>query len=125
MGDLSGTTLPDGTRIDYLVDAQNRRVGRVVDGQLVQGFLYQDKFGPAAELDAQNQVVSRFVYGTHLNVPDYMVKGGVTYRLITDRVASVRLVVNASTGQVVQRLDSQGDRRRGRYGRIPDASPMY
>lgn len=39
------------------------------------------------------------------NVPDYMTKGGVTYRLISDYRGSVRLVVKASTGDIVQRLD--------------------
>jgi len=34
-----------------------------------------------------------------------MVKVGVTYRIISDHRGSVRLVVNASTGQVVQRMD--------------------
>src|SRR5258706_9184965 len=34
-----------------------------------------------------------------------MVKNGVTYRLITDHLGSVRLVVDASTGAVAQRID--------------------
>lgn len=33
-------------------------------------------------------MVSRFVYGSKSNVPDYMVKGGVTYRIISDRLGS-------------------------------------
>ena len=36
---------------------------------------------------------------------DYLVKGGVTYRLVTDHLGSVRLVVGAATGVVAQRLD--------------------
>jgi RHS repeat-associated protein len=50
-------------------------------------------------------VVSRFVYGTTANVPDYMVKGGVTYRIITDHLGSPRLVVDVATGTVAQQLD--------------------
>jgi len=38
-------------------------------------------------------------------VPDFMVKGGTTYRILSDQVGSVRLVVNASTGAVAQRID--------------------
>ncbi|MFZ5863008.1 MAG: RHS repeat protein, partial [Nitrospirota bacterium] len=57
------------TRIDYLTDARNRRIGKQVNGVLVQGFLYQDQLRIAAELDAANTVVSRFVYGTRINVP--------------------------------------------------------
>ena len=58
-----------------------------------------------AELDGTGAVVSRFVYGTKDNVPDYMEKGGVTYRILSDHLGSVRLVVDASTGTVAQRLD--------------------
>ena len=36
-----------------------------------------------AELDGTGNVVARFVYGSKSNVPDYMVKGGVTYRIIS------------------------------------------
>jgi len=38
-------------------------------------------------------------------VPDYMIKGGVTYRIISDHLGSPRLVVNTSTGTIVQRMD--------------------
>jgi RHS repeat-associated protein len=34
-----------------------------------------------------------------------MLKGGTTYRLVTDRLGSVRLVVDAATGAIVQRMD--------------------
>ncbi len=34
-----------------------------------------------------------------------MVKGGTTYRILSDQVGSVRLVVNADTGAVVQQID--------------------
>ena len=70
-----------------------------------------------------NQVVTRFVYGTRANVPDYMVKGGVVYRLVTDHLGSVRLVVDAATGVVAQRIDYD------EFGRVtqntnPDFQPF-
>ncbi len=34
-----------------------------------------------------------------------MVKGGITYRYITDQLGSVRLVVDAATGAIAQRID--------------------
>ena len=67
--------------------------------------LYKDRLNPVAELDGAGNVVTRFVYGTKDNVPDYMEKGGVTYRILSDHLGSVRLVVDASTGAVAQRLD--------------------
>ncbi len=36
-------------------------------------FLYKDALNPIAELDDTGAVVSRFVYGTKFNVPDYVV----------------------------------------------------
>jgi RHS repeat-associated protein len=80
-------------------------VGKRVNGALVQGFLYQGKISPVAQLDGSQQVVSRFVYGSRANVPDYMIKGGITYRLISDHLGSVRLVVKADDGSVMQRID--------------------
>lgn len=105
LGNLRNVTLPDTTQIEYLIDGQNRRIGKKVNGTLTQGFLYQDQLEPVAELDGSNNVVSRFVYGTRSNTPDYMIKGGVTYRLICDQVGSVRLVVDVSTGNIAQRID--------------------
>lgn len=105
LGNLLSVELPGETLVEYLVDGLNRRVGKMVNGVLIQSFLYQDQLKPVAELDGSGQVVARFVYGSKANVPDYMVKGGVTYRVVSDHLGSVRLVVDAATGQVVQRLD--------------------
>jgi RHS repeat-associated protein len=104
-GNLRQVTLPGGAQVEYLIDGQNRRIGKKVNGTLTQGWLYQNQLKPVAELDGSNNLVSRFVYGSRTNVPDYMIKAGVTYRLITDHLGSVRLVVNNSTGAIAQRLD--------------------
>jgi RHS repeat-associated protein len=95
----------DGTIVSYGADGANRRFGRSVNGVPVQGFLYQGQLRVVAELDGAGAVVSRFVYGTGVNVPDYMVRGGATYRLVTDHLGSVRLLVDATTGAVAQQLD--------------------
>ena len=71
----------------------------------MQGFLYEDQLRPVAELDGAGNVVTRFVYGTKINVPDYMVKGGVTYRIISDHLGSPRLVINITTGEIAQQID--------------------
>jgi RHS repeat-associated protein len=105
LGNLLSVRLPDGTQIAYVVDGANRRVGRKVNGTLVQGFLYLDELRPVAELDGAGAVVARFAYGTLNNVPDFMSKGGRTYRFVTDHVGSVRLVVDVQTGDVAQRID--------------------
>jgi len=49
-----------------------------------------------------------------------MVKGGVTYRILTDHLGSVRLVVDASTGAIAQRLDYD------EFGRVvQDTNPGF
>lgn len=105
LGNAMAVTLPDSTRIEYVVDGKNRRISKKVNGAVVQGFLYKDALNPVAELDGVGNVVSRFVYGARFNVPDYMVKGGTRYRIISDRLGSPRLVVVATTGDVAQRMD--------------------
>ena len=105
LGNLLGVTLPDGTQIDYVIDGENRRIGKKVNGTLLQGFLYEDELNPVAELDGSGNIVTRFVYGSKENVPDYMIKNGTTYRLVSEPLGTVRLVVNTTTGTIVQRLD--------------------
>ena len=64
-------SVSNGQQIDYVIDARNRRIGKKINGQLVQGFLYLGSLNPVAELDGQGNVVSQFVYGSKANVPDY------------------------------------------------------
>lgn len=104
-GNLLAVTLVDGTQIEYVVDGRNRRIGKQVNGALVEGLLDRGRLGPVAELDVSGNVVARFVYGTMPHVPDSMSKDGTTNRIITDHLGSVRLVVNAETGALAQRMD--------------------
>ncbi|MDJ0766616.1 MAG: RHS repeat-associated core domain-containing protein [Myxococcota bacterium] len=83
-------------------------------------FLYKDALNPIAELDQNNQVISRFVYASKFNVPDYMVKGGVTYRIISNHLGSPRLVVNVADDTIAQRIDYD------EFGRIlTDTNPGF
>ena len=105
LGNLAAVALPNGTQITYLVDGMSRRIGKRVNGSLVQGFLYQGDLKPIAELDGSGNVVSRFVYASRDNVPDYLIKGGTTYRIISDQAGSPRLMANVANGQIAQRMD--------------------
>ncbi len=95
-------------RIDFphcSIDAQNRRIGKKVNGTLTQGWLYQDQLNPIAKLDGSGNVIARFIYGSRPNVPDYMVKNSDTYRIVSDHLGSPRLIVNTSNGTIAQRID--------------------
>jgi RHS repeat-associated protein len=105
LGNLKKVVLPDGTLIEYIVDGRNRRVGKKVNGTLQRQWIYDGQLRPVAELNASGTVTATFVYGTHINIPDYIVKSGVTYRVITDHLGSLRFVINTSTGAIAQRMD--------------------
>jgi RHS repeat-associated protein len=114
-GNLRRVVLADGRTIDYVIDAANRRVGKKINGVVVQGWLYAgDRI--AAETNATGTIVSRFVYGSRANTPDYMIRDGVTYRIITDQLGSVRLVVNAQSGDVASGMNYDEFGRALTYG---------
>lgn len=120
LGNLLHVTLPGGVQMDYVIDGQNRRIGKKIGGSLVQGFLYQDQLRPIAELDGNNTIVTRFIYGSQPTVPDYLIKGGVTYRIVADHLSSPRLVINTATGAIVQRMDYD------EFGRVlTDTNPGF
>ncbi len=91
--------------ITYRIDPQSRRVETRMDGQCVKAWLWSDALHPTAELDSNNLVSARFVYAGGVNVPVYVTKGANTFRVITDHLGSVRLVVNMQSGEIAQRLD--------------------
>jgi RHS repeat-associated protein len=103
VGNLQGVLLPDATEVTHALDGSDRRIQRSVDGTITNRFLYDSIF-PVAELDELGNVVSQFIYAGG-NVPAYMIRGGVNFRIISDNVGSVRLVVNAETGGITQRID--------------------
>jgi hypothetical protein len=79
-------------------------VQKLVDGVPERGWLYQDALNPVAEVDGSGAITARFVFATRSYVPDYILKGGHTYRVIADHlVHRVRNRINAGT--VVLRHD--------------------
>jgi RHS repeat-associated protein len=95
-------------------------VGKKIGGALVQGFLYQGQLQPIAELDTTGAVVSRFVYAGRANVPHYLIRGGQTYRILTDHLGSPRLVVNTATGTIEQQMEYD------EFGRVlTDSNPGF
>ncbi|WP_084284650.1 NHL domain-containing protein [Solirubrobacter soli] len=106
LGALRKVTFANGKTIDYAIDSGGRRVAESGDGStLKRRFLYGRGLGPVAELDSNDNVVSRFIYATHSNVPDLMIKGGKTYRIVTDQVGSPRSVIDVATGTAMQEID--------------------
>jgi RHS repeat-associated protein len=119
-GNLKSVTLPTGTLISYVLDGQNRRVGRKVGATLDKQFVWFDSLRPAAELNGTGAVVSEFIYGLKDNVPDYIIKGSVRYKVMTDHLGSVVAVVHSTNGTVAQRIEYD------EFGRVlSDTSPGF
>jgi RHS repeat-associated protein len=104
-GKLRGVRLPDGTKVDYVLDGAGRRIGKKVAGKIVQSFLYDGDLRPAAEMNEEGRIVSRFVYADRVNVPAHMIRDAKTWRIISDERGSPRLVVDVASGEVGQRID--------------------
>jgi RHS repeat-associated protein len=120
LGSLRQVSLPSGITIDYVIDGRGRRVGKRVNGILVQGFLYNDLQRPVAEIDGGGRVVSQFIYGSQDNVPDYMVRNGVKFLIVSDHLGSPRLIVSSETGEIAQRVDYDA------FGRVTlDTNPGF
>src|SRR5262249_4543623 len=82
-------------------DAVGLRVGKKINGTLVQGWLWESRLRIAAELDGSGNLVSRFAYARSANSPAFMIRGGATYRVLKDDLESTRLVVDTSNGKVI------------------------
>jgi RHS repeat-associated protein len=120
LGNLVTMIDANAIETDYILDGQNRRVGKQVAGVLVQGFVWDDQLKVAAALDGAGNTVSRFVHVTQANVPDFMLKNGASYLVITDQLGSPRLVVDSATGEIAQRMDYDA------WGRVTlDTNPGF
>jgi len=121
LGGLLAVELPSGKRVETIIDAFGRQVGRKVDGALTHRLLYGADGSPLADRGPSgSSTVAQYVFGSRLNTPEFIVEGSIVYRVLVDRIGSVRLVVNASDGTIVQRLDYDS------FGRIlTDTNPGF
>jgi RHS repeat-associated protein len=85
-----------------------------LNGKFDRAWLYRDALRPESEVDA-NGVFTHFVYSSNAGESGALLalnRAGVFYRVVNDQLGSVRLVVNAQTGEVAQRIDYDA------YGRV-------
>lgn len=102
-GALREAALPEGRKINYLVDADGRRVGRKVAGKLATGYLYRFDGSLAAEVDPAGKIVSRFGYDDlgHLAIVE---RGASVYRVITDALGSPLVIIDSKTGAMMEQV---------------------
>lgn len=106
-GNLKKVTLSSGKRIEYKVDAFNRRFKKLVDGDVAEYYLWYDQFRLAAVLNPDKSPKLIYVYGSESsNVPGYVIKNGKTYKIIHDPgTQSVRYVVDVENALIVQEYE--------------------
>ena len=109
LGALRQASLPNAD-VQYVIDGTGRRVGRTVStvsppSVMRTGLLFDGALQPAASTDDVGNVTARYVQATQAITPDVMIGQTATYRVIGDRLGSVRLLVDIATGGIAQRLD--------------------
>ena len=103
VGLLDEVTLESGTRVRYLHAPDGSRVVREVDGVRQESYVWLGGV-MAAKLDRRGELLVRYLYLDSAWTPSHAVhRDGRLFRIITDQVGSVREVVHAETGVVVQR----------------------
>jgi len=105
-GNLRKVTLENGKTITYAIDPLGRRTGKSINGALQWQLVWMNGLRPIARLKANNTLDQTYYYGDKPNVPEAMsASDGKTYRIISDQNGSVRLVIDAATGEVAQQID--------------------
>jgi len=101
--------LPGGKRIDYAHDPLGRRIAKVVNGAVVEKYLWEGMTRLLAVYSGSNALLLRFEYADD-RMPVAMTAGGVRYYLGYDQVGSLITVADGS-GSVVKRItyDSFGN----------------
>ena len=82
-------------------------------GEVIQQWLWSGQLRIAAELDGSGNLVAQHIYGDKANVPELILRGGKTYRVITDHLGSPVMVVNIEDATDVlfeARYDAWGNR---------------
>lgn len=104
-GNLASYRFFDG-KIDYEIDPFLRRMGRKIDDEVKQRYVYNPEGRLVGELEGTNRLVKTFVYGSKGHVPDYYIdESGNKFKIITDHLGSVRLLVAATSGRVIKMME--------------------
>ena len=102
-GTLARVDLPGAHQITYLYDAGGRRIARAYDSTRTHAWSYGAGRLPLAEYDGSGALRTVFFYAG-ADTPVKMIRSGQTYHLVSDRLGSPRLILDAG-GAVIKRLD--------------------
>ncbi|MCC5859763.1 MAG: DUF1566 domain-containing protein [Ectothiorhodospiraceae bacterium] len=117
LGRLERVELP-GRTVEYRHNALGNRVAKLIDGDVVEMYLWQDKTTLLATYDGEGNLRQRFEYVLG-HVPSRFTQDGATYYLLSDHLGSPRIITDAQ-GAVVRAMDYDA------YGNIiRDSNPDF
>jgi RHS repeat-associated protein len=102
---LVRVAIPDGRSVSFRYDAFGRRVEKSFAGE-IRRYVY-DGLDLIAELDSENNVVARYVYGPFIDQPLMVESGGTCAFYHGDHQGSVRLLT-AADGRIVNSYEYNG-----------------
>lgn len=102
-GSLISVNLGSNTA-SYEIDGLGRRAQNIINGKLQSSFIYKDAIRLAAVIGPDGKLTQQFGYSSKFQTPDLLKMGQETYRIISDNLGSVRLVIRASDGKIVQEI---------------------
>lgn len=96
----------NGNTIEYDFDPSMRRLGRNYNEIEKQGYIYNPEGKLIGEMSADLALVKTFVYASKSHVPDYYIDGSSNkFRIITDHLGSVRLLIAVNSGRVLKMME--------------------
>jgi RHS repeat-associated protein len=114
--DDSGTTVTD--TFAYKSDAFGRRIEISKNGTVQKRYIYDENNRLVAELNSSGNLIAHYVYANQVNVPDYVIQGGVKYKFIHDHLGSVVRVIDTATGNIISSIDYD------EFGRITSSTSL-
>ncbi len=115
-GNLKKVILPNGTIIEYKIDAFNRRVAKLINGQVQNYYVWQGANRLSAVLNRFGQTEMNFIYGIHPIAPVYMMDyrsanglrdaaHGTRFPILANERGDNRAIINTNDGSYVQEIE--------------------
>ncbi|MBD3347555.1 MAG: hypothetical protein GF401_21070, partial [Chitinivibrionales bacterium] len=102
-GELLSVSLPDGATIEYRHDPLGRRIAKLMNGTVMEKYLWQGMTRLLAIYDGSDNLLMRFDYADG-RMPVSLTKDGMIYYMSYDQVGSLKTVSDAS-GAVVKSIE--------------------
>jgi len=117
LGELQQVTTPTQT-ITYKHNANNQRVAKLINGQVVEKYLWADLTTLLAVYDSNDTLKQRFTY-TNSRMPTSMEQDNETYYLHYDQVGTLKAISNTN-GNIIKEMTYDT------YGNIlADSNPNF